>query len=122
MKKILLIILSTLLLISCATRVLKSDKNGVVTDSFTPNYTDSQKAADAECAKYNRTAKMVSGVNAYDRKVTFECVEEEQKSKDNKNTNDMFTELKKLKDLLNSKIITQEEFEIQKKKILNKYQ
>lgn len=34
---------------------------------------------------------------------------------------DMYTELKKLKDLLDSKIITQEEFEAQKKSIFAKY-
>lgn len=37
------------------------------------------------------------------------------------NTQDMYTELKKLKELKDSDIITQEEFEIEKKKILSRY-
>jgi hypothetical protein len=37
-----------------------------------------------------------------------------------KDSGDIYTELKKLKDLLDSKVVTQEEFDVQKKKILAK--
>jgi len=43
------------------------------------------------------------------------------KDSGDKHSDDMYTELKKLKDLLDSKIITQEEFNAQKKIILEKY-
>ncbi len=37
------------------------------------------------------------------------------------NSKDMYTELKKLKELKNSEIITQEEFDIEKKEVLSRY-
>lgn len=115
-------LLAVFLLFGCATRVLKSNQNLVITDSFTPNYKDAQQTADIECEKYNRIAKMLSGVNVYDRTVTFECVDKDKKSDlTNKDDSKMFSDLKNLKDLLNSKIITQEEFDVQKKKILDRY-
>jgi hypothetical protein len=43
------------------------------------------------------------------------------KDSSNKNTGDMYTELKKLKELLDSNVITQDEFNAQKKIILDKY-
>jgi hypothetical protein len=120
--RVLLISALTLLVTGCATGVLKSDQNEVVTDSFTPNFLDSQRVADAECAKYNKIAKLKSGVNAFDRKVTFDCVDSDKKDNQvKKNSGDIYTELKNLKELLNSQTITQEEFNTMKKAILNKY-
>ena len=40
---------------------------------------------------------------------------------ENSNSKDMYTELKKLKELKDSGIITQEEFDIEKKEILSRY-
>ena len=114
---------ATVLFSGCATKVLQSDQFGVVTDSFTPNYTEAKQVADIECAKYNRSAIMKSGVNAFDRKVTFECVNNEKKndSLDNvKTSSDRYSELKKLKELLDIGAITSQEFETQKSKILGK--
>ena len=111
------------LLAGCGTTVLRSSPYGVVTDSFTPNGAESQRIADAECAKYHRVAKMTSGVNVYSKNVIFDCVNDDSqiKDSDDKGTGDMYTELKKLKELLDSKVITQNEFDAQKKKILAKY-
>ena len=111
------------LLTGCGTTTIHSDQYGVVTDSFTPNATESQRIADAECAKYHRVAKMTSGANAYSRNVTFECVGDDTQNKVSagKSNSDMYMELKKLKELLDSKTITQDEFDAQKKKILNNY-
>ena len=116
------LILPILIFTGCATRVLISDRDHVVTDSPNPNYSDSKQVADAECAKYNRIAKMTSGVNAFDRKVTFDCVDRNDgPDKLNERTSfDMYSELKKLNELLNSRIITQAEFDSQKKIILSK--
>lgn len=121
--RILLISLTTLLAAGCATGVLKSDQNQVITDSFTPNFIDSQKVADVECAKYNKIAKLKSGgIDVYDRRVVFDCVDSDKKdNQSNKNSSDIYTELKNLKDLLNSQTITQDEFNVMKKAILNKY-
>ena len=116
------LIFSILMLNGCATRVLISDRDHVVTDSANPNYSESKQVADAECAKYNRNAKMTSGVNAFDRKVTFDCIERnDSPDKLNDRTSfDMYSELKKLNDLLNARIITQAEFDAQKKIIFSK--
>lgn len=111
------------LLTGCGTTILSSNQYGVVTDSATPNATESQRIADAECAKYHRVAKMTSGANAFSRNVTFDCVSDDTQNKESvgKSKSDMYTELKKLKELLDSKVITQDEFDAQKKKILSNY-
>ena len=55
-----------------------------------------------------------------DPNIRIESNVQEKKDIQIRESRDMYTELKKLKELLDSKIITQEEFDAQKKKILAK--
>ena len=123
MLRFIVIILFLGLLAGCGTTVQSSNQFGVVTDSSVPNASESQRLADIECAKYHRVAKMTSAGGLMQRQFIFDCVNDDNQSNDlsSKGTGDMYKELMKLKELLDSKVITQDEYDAQKKRILNKY-
>ena len=107
----------------CGTTVQSSNQYGVVTDASVPNASESQRLADAECAKYHRVAKMTSAGGLLQRQFIFDCVNDDSQNNNSSDNgaSDMYKELMKLKELLDSNVITQEEYDTQKTRILNKY-
>ncbi|HSM97711.1 MAG TPA: SHOCT domain-containing protein [Gallionella sp.] len=94
--------------------------NGVSISSLPVSFASAE-----ECEQAGATIKEKFGDNA--KYASFICLKH-TKTKDiqpnesgDKQTGDMYSDLKKLKELLDSKIITQAEFNAQKKIIIDKY-
>lgn len=128
MKKI--SILSLLLLTTgCAVDNVITSANGVTSHKIScgiaaPEACNS-KAAEI-CPNGYNTIQTEAGnfLGGVPKTITVSCKvgnDNQIENSDNKSSGDMYTELKRLKELSDLKIITQEEFDTQKKAILDKY-
>ena len=119
--KIQLIAISTsaLILTACATSVLRSSPDNVVTESFTPNYEGAKKVADIECGKYKRVAKMTSGVDPMSKKIFFDCIDSDNKNNYSEKLESVTAQrLKELNELHKQGLINNKDFESKKAEIL----
>jgi hypothetical protein len=73
MKNIYLTLILTIFLAGCGTTLLSSNEHEVITESMEPNQIKSQLIADAECAKFNKRAKLKE-FSHFSKYVIFNCV------------------------------------------------
>lgn len=74
MKRIAAVSVIALSLVGCATQVVSSNPKSVIVESQSMDAGQSQKLADAECAKYGSYARMTTKADYWDRNYVFDCV------------------------------------------------